>query len=93
MFPMKSAALAALVPEPVTAQLTLTAVVEVPERVTVNVNGVPPELPSARDALVAAIDRTVGGRTGTTAMQFSSGNPLILGPITLQLYTNRVNIC
>ena len=29
------------------------------DRVTVNVNRVPPELPSVREALVAAIDKTV----------------------------------
>ena len=54
--PVKSAAFAGLPPLPVTAQATLLVPVVSPERVTVKVNGVLPELPSAWLALPAAIE-------------------------------------
>ena len=55
--PMKSAALAGLEPEPVTAHFALAAMEVFPVRLTVKVNGVlEPAAPSALDALVAEID-------------------------------------
>ena len=56
--PVKSAALAALPPDPATAQLAPAVMAMLPERVTVKVNGVDPLLPSALLALVAAIEST-----------------------------------
>jgi hypothetical protein len=55
--PKKSAAAAALLPEPVTAQLAVLAWFVAPVRVTVKVNAVLPLLPSAFTAEVAAIAR------------------------------------
>ena len=57
----KSAALAGLAPVPVTCQATLIAAVRLSERVMVKVNGVLPELPSARSASVAAMARPRAG--------------------------------
>ena len=54
---LKSAALAGLVPVPVTAQLAVLVVDVSPVRVTVKVKGVVPELPSNCKALVGAIAR------------------------------------
>ena len=62
--PVKSFAVAALAPLPVTAQETLDAPVVSPERVTVKVKEVdPPPVPSALLADVAAIASVGGGRT------------------------------
>jgi hypothetical protein len=58
--PVKSAALAAWLPEPRTAQAALAAIAVLPERVTVKVNAVLPLLPSALLALLAAIARLAG---------------------------------
>ena len=61
--PVKSAALAAFVPLPVTAQDTLDVPVVSPERVTVKVKEVdPPPVPSGLMADVAAI-ASVGGKS------------------------------
>ena len=53
--PPKSAAFAALAPDPVTAQAALLTLVVSPSRVTVKVKALVPELPSVWLALVAAI--------------------------------------
>ena len=54
--PTKSLALAAFAPDPATSQFALLAADVSPERVTVKVNGVCPELPSALRAEAEAID-------------------------------------
>src|SRR5262245_26810601 len=55
----KSAAVAGLLPLPVTASLSVDAAVVLLLRVTVRVNGVLPLLPSFRLAVAAAIDSEV----------------------------------
>ena len=59
--PLKSVTLAGLVPVPVTTQLTVFVPVVAPNRVTVKVKALLPELPSVCTALVGAIAKT--GRT------------------------------
>jgi len=58
--PPKSAALAGLAPVPVTAHLTVFIPVVLPERVTLKVKALLPELPSVCTALLGAIAKVEG---------------------------------
>src|SRR5438067_13751675 len=74
--PTKSDPAAGLAPLPVTAQLALVAVLVLPPRVTVKVNGVLPDCASALCALCAAIDSRVA-----LPLSFRSSALTLAGPL------------
>jgi len=73
-------ALAALVPEPVTAQLTLLAPVVLTARVTVKVKALLPLFPSVWLALVAAIAKVGFVLDPANFHPMSLNNPKVTGP-------------